>query len=156
MPPLVLYFSMTGNTARLAERLARDLGEADLGSIACPRYEGGASVLRCVWDSLTGATPEIRVPPPTEGRDLVLLGSPVWAGRPAPPLRSFLAKRPRLPERVGIFLTAGSGAPQKGAMRRFSALLPSPETARLVLGEKEVRSDAAGERIATFLATLRA
>lgn len=156
MPPLIVFYSKTGHTRRLARRLAEALGGADLAEIGCPRYaaSGARVYMRAGWDALVGARPEIEMPPVAEGRDLVLVGGPVWAGRPAPPLLAYLAARPKLPQRVGLFLTCGGGPPQTAALDRLAALLPGPATARLVLSEKEVKSGAAEDRITAYAAAL--
>ncbi|MDH3262550.1 MAG: hypothetical protein OEM24_00975 [Paracoccaceae bacterium] len=156
MHPLILYYSKTGHTRSLARRLGEALGGANLAEIGCPRYApGGARVyMRAGWDALRGARPEIAMPAAAEGRDLVLVGGPVWAGRPAPPLLSYLASRPELPARVGLFLTCGSGPPQTAVLGRLAALLPRPANAQLVLSENEVKKHGAEDRIAAFVKAL--
>jgi hypothetical protein len=156
MRPLILCYSKTGHTRALARRLAEAIGDADLAEIGCARYaQGGARVyMRAGFDALRGARPEIEMPPSADGRELVLIGSPVWVGRPAAPLVSYLARRPKLPARVGLFLTSGGGPPQTGAVERIQALLPAPAAARLVLSQNEVTNNAADDRIADFVAAL--
>lgn len=156
--PLIVCYSRTGHTRALARRLAGALVGAAFAEIGCPRYQGGgASVyLRAGWDALRGARPEIDMPATTAGHELVLVGGPVWAGRPAPPLLTYRARRPSLPDRVGLFLTSGGGPPQTAALDRLAALLPAPETARLVLSEREVREYAAEDRVSAFVKALAA
>jgi hypothetical protein len=156
MRPLIVCYSKTGHTRALARRLAEALGGADLAEIGCALYaSGGPRVyMRAGFDALRGARPEIEMPPTDEGREMVLIGGPVWAGRPAPPLLSYLARRPALPARVGLFLTCGGGPPQTAVLDRLDALLPRPATARLVLSEREVKAKAATDRIAAFVKTL--
>jgi hypothetical protein len=158
MRPLILCYSKTGHTRALARRLAEAVGGADLAEIGCARYAraGARAYMRAGFDALRDARPEIEMPPSAEGRELVLIGGPVWAGRPAPPLLSYLAHRPKFPARVGVFLTSGGGPPQTGAFERLEALLPAPATARLVLSQNEVEHNAAEDRIAAFVAALTA
>jgi len=124
--------------------LSGDL-DADLFEIRCERYRPGLlRYLRAGYDSLKGNLPPIDLPPVVPAAfDLVLLGMPIWTSHPALPMRSFLAGAPRLPARVGIFLTYGEHSPAATAIAELEESLGRRAAATLALKGDEL-ADARG------------
>lgn len=90
---LVVFYSYTGTSRRLALRLARLQGWR-MGEIEeeMPR-RGLKGTLRCLADSLWRRHPDIEYRGPSpQDFDLVVLVSPIWAYRLAAPMRSFLMR----------------------------------------------------------------
>ena len=137
---MIVYYSRTGTTRKLAEALAGRLN-ADVVEIRCDRYKGGIfRYLRAGYDSVKGNLPPIKMPETDlTAYDLVLLGAPIWTSYPALPLRAFLAAKPDLPGRVGMFLTSGGHSPQEKAVAEAEALLNAPLAATLAVQEKDVK-----------------
>ena len=98
MKALIVYYSRTGTTAKVAESLAAAL-KADVVEIKCARYRPGwLRYLRAGYDSVKGIMPPIEVPRIQPlNYDVILLGAPIWTSYPALPLRSFLALGTDLP-----------------------------------------------------------
>ena len=152
---LIVYYSRTGTTRRLATALAERLG-ADMAEIHCPRYRPGMlRYLRAGYDSVKGNLPPIEAPK-IEARtyELVLLGAPVWTSHPALPLRAFLAHAPLLPARVGLFLTYGGHSAPDVAIRETEQLVPGGLVASLALNASDVGTAAMDPAIATFAGKL--
>ncbi len=147
MRTLIVDYSRTGTTGRLARTLQDRLG-ATRAPIRCARYRGGAlSFLRAGLDSLLGRLPRLDPPTPDMGGlEAVVLACPVWTGHPATPMRAFLAARPALPDRVGLVLAFGSNASPETALAEFADLLPRPPTATLALPQEWSRRAAAATR----------
>ena len=94
MKTLIVYYSMSGNTAYAAERIAARIGADTLRLVPTKEYrnkglkkflQGGKSVL-------------LAEKPPLEEYDVdlsryghIVFGFPVWAASFAPPLRTFIA-----------------------------------------------------------------
>lgn len=156
MHAVIVFYSLSGTTRRLAGILAERIGpDAVLAEIGCARYRAGSglSFARAAVDSLLGLRPPVRPPAADPARfDVALIGGPVWAARPATPLVAWLAARPRLPARVGLFLVAG-GPGQEAALARLRRLLPGPPAAELAVTEGEVRAGAPAA-VGPFLAAL--
>jgi hypothetical protein len=130
MRSLVLYYSVTGHTQTVARLLAERLG-ADLVRVTCPVIEGGfMGGLRQVWYIFTNTVPQIIVPdPPGEAYDLVVMAGPVWAARPAPPLRAMIVRQPAFGKDRAIFLTCDGTSQRfsaRSALATAQALSPSP------------------------------
>lgn len=66
MRTLVIYYSRTGTTRKVAQALADMLG-ADTAEIRCERYGvGGLGYIRAAYDSVRGARPAIVIPTAVE------------------------------------------------------------------------------------------
>lgn len=154
---LVLYYSRSGVTDTLARRLAARLG-ADLERVRpVADYGGGAGYLRGVWQALRGASPAVE-PPTARARgphDLIVVGAPVWAGRLAPPMRSYLHGVRKDVRRVAAFWVSGSGAPYAGVGAEIGALTGRPPAAIAHFSEREVARGLDEARLDAFVAALR-
>ncbi len=152
MKILVLYYSRSGRTEKLAQRLAKGL-EADLECIECERYEGGIwRYLLAGYDSLSGKLPPI---PPLRKNpadyDLVLLGFPIWTSYPAVPIRSYLSSNPSFPEKVGVFITYGGQSKPSLAVSQIVDYLQRPVVESLAIRNKEEGSDLSRAAEAEFI-----
>ena len=114
---LVLFYSATGNTRQVAEALARAL-EFDIEAIQEPTarvlsvppqgLRGFLDFMRAGFEGFAGR----RVPLLPLQRDparypLVLVGTPVWAGNPSSPARTFLAQHGARLSQAAFFWTGG-------------------------------------------------
>lgn len=105
---LVSYYSLTGNTARVARDLAARLG-ADLESIQ-DRGHGSGFI-----GSIQAAYHAWRGRPATIGAarhdpanyDLIIVGTPVWVGRMTPAVRAYLQANREKFHDVAFFVTSG-------------------------------------------------
>lgn len=140
MRTAIVVYSLGGNSRRLAEAMAARTGGTVL-MIGCARYRpGGLSYARAAVDSLFGWLPRVESPAvDLAGFDAVAVGGPVWVGRAATPVRAFLAARPALPRRVGLFVTCG-GAGADRALGQMRALIGQMPRAELAATEAEVRA----------------
>lgn len=154
MRTLIVYYSRTGTTKKAAEELARLLG-AELAAIRCERYPlGFFGYMRAGRDSMGDHLPPIDVPPlVNQPCDLMVIGSPVWAGHPSTPVRAFLASGVALPSRVGLLLTR-MGSSAERAEQELEALLPAPAVARLRLLSKEVQDGTMSDALRAFATQL--
>ena len=67
------------------------------------------AVFRLGFATLFGGGTPVQVQgPPLTPADLLILAAPVWAGRVAVPMRSWLATRPPLAARVALVMTGGA------------------------------------------------
>lgn len=151
MRTLVIYYSRTGTTRKLANALAAELN-ADIEEVGCDRYRPGAfRYLRAGYDSLRGNLPSIEVPQMNVSEyDRVLIGAPIWTSYPALPIRTFLASAPPFPARIIVFLTYGGHSPPDQAVGIMTAQLPRHIEAALSLRSDDVNSDTLHDTVRTF------
>lgn len=156
MKNALVYYSLNGNTAYAAERIAKKLG-AELISIEPEKaypdkglkkfFHGGKSALK-------NETPKLK-PYRFDGENYerIIFGTPVWASNIAPPLRSFIKENGASLEgkRFAAFVClSGSGAVK--AMDKLKACLGVNELeAELALIDpKDKPQDENDKRIADF------
>lgn len=152
MRTLVAYHSHSGHTRRAAQALAARIG-ADLAEIrpADGRFRGPIGLLRAVIAAWRARPAPIA---PVEARledyDLVVVGTPIWAGHISPPAREFLmASKGRLRDYATLSTCAGTGLPEAGEdMARIMG--PSPR-AVLDLTRRDEGTPAFREKLETFV-----
>lgn len=168
MKSLVLYYSKSGTTAKVARAVATGL-EADVAEIKCPRYSSGwLGYLLAGYDSLKGRLPAIEVPGVSYADyDLIVLGAPIWTSYPATPLRALLSKQNELTEllrdplsdplsgRVALFLTYGGHSPPEKATDLIEDFLPIKLAASLAIRQDALNEDVATASIDAFIVKLR-
>lgn len=155
MRALVVCYSLTGTTRRVAQALAAELG-GELEEIRCPRYRPGLlGSLRAGHDSWRSLIPEIESPANDPSQyELVVVGGPIWAWNASTPVRAYLTRTAaRLPA-VAFFATAG-GAGFERAFATMEALAGRQPTATLALAAEHFKEGKDPAAIAAFSAELR-
>ena len=156
MRSLIVYYSRTGTTGKLASALAEALG-ADVHQIRCAQYRPGVlRYLRAGYDSVKGNLPAIQAPSIDAAHyDLLVLGAPVWTSYPALPLRAYLAGKPTVPPRVGVFFTYGGHSPAQTAFDGVAEALGQPLAAALALKAEALSRSTVETAIAPFVRQLK-
>lgn len=140
---LVVFYSLTGNTRTAAEEFVQLLGEdCDLAEIhdRSRRGTGKWAMFKSVLEVILGRCPGIRYAGPDPARyGMVVIGTPVWCGKVASPVRSFVREQgDRLP-RVAALVTSGSGNGESAA-RHLEDLLSWNLDGEVSLSDAEIRS----------------
>ena len=97
---LCIYYSRTGSTRRAVKEIAEAL-DAEIVAISDERDRSG-------MDAMKTSTKPLRpfeTARPLEAYKLVIVGTPVWAGRMASPVRSLLKRRGLELHRVAYVVT---------------------------------------------------
>lgn len=117
---LVAYFSATGTTKAVAERLASAIG-ADIAEIVpAPRYTDAdldwknASSRNCVEQKDPASRPKMAAPVDVSGYDEVLVGFPVWWYEAPHIVYTFLESADLSGKKVAAFATSGGSPIGKG------------------------------------------
>lgn len=147
---LIVYYTRTGNTERVARALAEKL-DADIEKIRerADRH-GFWAYWRTGFESLFGSPAEIE---PLEhdpaDYDIVVLGTPVWTQRPSTPARAFIAANSDKLKKIACFCTLGGmGAAKTLAMMAEAA--GKPAFATFSATEPELKSGAWKEGLERF------
>lgn len=116
MQVAVIFYSLEGNTRFAAEKIAARLGAGLIELIPSKEYPTG-KVSKYFWGGKSatfGEAPRLepyRFDP--DPYDLVILGTPIWAGTFAPPLRTFIRDNPMLNKQIALFATCSGGPTDK-------------------------------------------
>lgn len=90
MQPLVVYYTRTGNTEQVGKEVANQLN-ADLEEIKEDKeWEGKLGMLHASLSALFKGKSEIAIEKNPGDYDLVVIGTPVWAGHIPPAVRRYL------------------------------------------------------------------
>lgn len=153
---LVVYYSHSGHTKAAAEAIASRL-EADLHEIrATTRSPSG--LIGFFWagkDSWQGRSWPIEAS--TEdvaSYDLVVLCAPVWAGRLAPPARTWLQKEQSQIQALAVCATVG-GTKAARLFADVEALVPLPLVARAIITDSDRKWGEGAEIIRGFVRELQ-
>lgn len=144
---LVVYFSRSGNTAKLASQLAEKLN-ADVSPILEPRQRNGfMGFMRSIFEAITGRRPLIR-PPEIQpaGYELVAVGTPVWAGHVSSPVRSYLGNYGPHCKRLAFFCTMGGSGAEK-VFAEMAQLSGAKPLATLAVSDKQLNAGAHSQDI---------
>lgn len=154
MNVLIIYYSRTGNTRTVAEALAAAL-QCDKEEIIDTKKRSGplgyvSSGRDARQESLT-VIEDIRKN--VSEYDLVITGTPVWAGRVSTPVRTFFHQYKNL-KKVAFFTTQGSDDPGK-ALKDMEALCGKTPVSVLSIQSKEVERGDFDQKISQFVRELK-
>ena len=151
MKTAVVYYSLTGNTQFAARRIAEKLG-AELIRIAPEKEYPDSGVKKFFWggkSAVMGETP--RLMPHSfraQDYDLIILGTPVWAGTFAPPLRTLIRENQAAwqGKRLAAFVCFSGGGAEKALEKIKKELAVSTLDAQLILIDPQSKPSPDNER----------
>jgi menaquinone-dependent protoporphyrinogen IX oxidase len=155
MKSLVVFYSLTGNTSLVASKIAALL-DADIERILEKTpYQGGWGYFKAALHSLTGHKVAIQQPKITpHGYDLVIVAGPIWTGRIAPPVQTFLHQFRKDFRHIAFCVTRNASSPAKG-FAHMEALSGTEPAATLALTAKEIAAGHYDRPVRDFVKTLK-
>ena len=151
---LVTWYSRSGSTEKAARALAKRLGADARPILTAASYAGPGGFLRGIWDSVRGRAPDVTLDADPGAYRLMVVGGPIWAGRPAAPLRSFLSRHGPRAKAVAAFCLSGRGGAWPAAFGEIERLVGGPLVATLSLSQQEVLSEEIGPELEEFARAL--
>ena len=118
MKTVVLFFSRTGNSKRVATKIADDLGVTPLEITDDKNWHGIWGYLKGGFYSSKNKSVNIKVSGHFEEADQYVVVSPLWAGGPAPSVREFLKKVPM--DKVNLVITC-KGSDVESALTKYES-----------------------------------
>lgn len=120
---LILYYSWSGNTKKLAEKIHDQIEDSDLkavevadGTFDDDQYKTNDIALDQIQ---ANSFPDIKLDNVDFNKyDLILIGSPVWSGYPATPIKTLLDQMQGYNGEVASFYTS-AGANCKAYVNHF-------------------------------------
>lgn len=112
MKTAIVFYSMNGNVRSVAEKVAADTG-ADMIELIPKKAYPDKGMRKFMWG---GAAVTFKAKPDLEpytfkkdDYDMIILGSPVWAGTFTPPLRTFLDGNDLSGKKIAVIATSSGG-----------------------------------------------
>ena len=137
---LCIYYSRTGNTKKVMKAIASEM-DAELVELTDGIERSGLrGWLRSGLDAVKKDCPEaaaIETERKLDNYRLVIIGTPVWAGRCSSITRSFLIEHGKeLPERVAYVITHMGDSPYETVYQQMDQYLSAPHVLGLSLQPK--------------------
>lgn len=121
MKTAVVYYTMSGNTKYVADKIADGIktsGEVDVIRIKPKKAYPDKGAKKFFWggkSAVMGETPALQ---PyefnIEAYDRIIFGTPVWASTFVPPLRTFIHENPNVKDKkIAIFICFSGGGADK-------------------------------------------
>lgn len=151
MKILVAYYSRTNVTRKLAEEISNRLNADVEEIISTVNYNGKIGYARAGKDGLSAKIiklEDLQYDP--SNYDLVYLGVPVWAGKAANPMISYIEQNKGKFNNVKFFVTAASTGFEKTFAQMEKCVGKSP-LKTLALTTKEVKKEEYSEKLTSFL-----
>lgn len=105
MKTLVVFYSRSGTTKRVAQEVAKALN-ADVDEVVDKKPRNGIlGFLIAGYDATKGKTTEIEFEKDPSSYDLVVIGTPVWNGRVTPAIRTYLLQNREKIKNAAFFCT---------------------------------------------------
>ncbi len=123
MNSLVVYYSRTGKTKFVAEKVAFEL-KADIEEVVdLKNRDGWFGFLKAGFDATLGRETKIgEIEKSPRDFDLIVVGTPVWNSRPSSAIRTYLKRNNLSENKVAIFCTNESMGKEK-ALERTKTLM---------------------------------
>lgn len=151
---LVVYYSRSGTTRRVAEAISRALS-CDIEAIVDATSRTGAfGYFRSLVEAFQRRPSQIEMPRKDPGSyDLVVIGTPVWAGSMSSPVRSYLTANKAHLRKLAFFCTLG-GRGSASTFGQMEDLAGKAPLARCAVLAREARSDRCDGAVAAFVKQL--
>jgi flavodoxin len=140
---LVVYYSLTEHTRQVAEAIASACG-ADIeriSDVAGRQFKPSSMPWLVIQALLRRKVPIRERQREPAGYDLVIIGTPVWAGSMTPPVRTYIEESLGQIKQLATFCTEG-GANGERALKQVADLAALPSRAQLIVTEAELKSGA--------------
>jgi flavodoxin len=152
---LVVYYTRTGNAKFVAETVAAELGSDIEEIVDLKKRAGPLGWVGAGRDSTQEKEAQIV---PTKlapaNYDLIVVGTPIWAWRPTPAIRTYLKNNDLSGKKVALFFTLDSNLKQ--AIEKTKALMPnSTFVGELALPKALANKEETKKKIAEWCSSLK-
>lgn len=151
MKILVVYYTRTNTTRKIAEELARKIG-ADIREIIDLKDRGGAKgYVFGGRDAMLKKETKIKeIDIDAAVYDMIILGTPVWVGTMSPALRTFVLKYKSQIKKAAIFTTQGADRRQR-IFNDIEELVNQKPVGEIYFTTKEVVQNKYMEKLDDFI-----
>ena len=160
MTTAIVYYSMSGNTKYVANKIAERI-EADIIRIDPVKAYPDKGAKKFIWGGKSAVMGEKPALHPyefnVEKYDRIILGTPVWASNFAPPIRTFIKENPNIHgKKLAVFTCFSGGGADKAIEKMKKYIGIEKFEAELVLVDpKENMKAEDDEKIGVFCKRLK-
>lgn len=142
MRTIVVYFSLEGNVKYVADIISDYMKADSLRIEPVKNYPKGnfSKFFWCGKSAVFGETPKLA--PYKFDKDeyeIIIIGTPVWAGSYAPPVKTFLRENDLSDKKIALFACNSGGAAEKCFSKLKLEMPDSDVIAALTLKEPKVK-----------------
>lgn len=163
MRTAIVYYSMSGNTKYVADKIAgglRTLGEVDIIRIEPVKAYPDQGAKKFIWggkSAVMGEKPKLQSYEfKAKQYDRIVFGTPVWASTFAPPLRTFIHENPDVKEKkIAVFTCFSGGGADKAIekMKKYIGI-EKIEAELILVDPKDNVKEEDNAKIAEFCSAL--
>ena len=147
MKTLVVYYSRSGMTRKVASYLGEKLRAIIEEIVDKDKREGALGYIRSGKDAFKKNLAEVEdFKNDPSSFDLVVIGTPVWAGTMAPAVRTYIERNKEKIQKSIFFSTQG-GAREQKVFKEMEAVLGKAPDKYFFLTDKEVKNGSFEEKI---------
>ena len=163
MKTAIVYYSMSGNTKYVADKIAdgiKNSGEVDIIRIEPKKAYPDKGAKKFFWggkSAVMGETPALQ---PYEFNlekyDRIIFGTPVWASTFVPPLKTFINENPGIKDKEIAVFTCFSGGGADKAIEKMKKYIGIEkfEAELILIDPKDKVKEEDDEKIAEFCSML--
>jgi flavodoxin len=151
MKNLIVFYSRSGVTKQLAQKIAEKTGWEIIELADSQPRQGFSGYMKACWQALTGKQTEIQTfNNDFSDYDCVVVGTPIWAGNMAPAVRTFLKQYQDKIKQLAFFCTMG-GANDQGLFGKIASAVNRQSKATMAIRTKQVLEDNYSSEINNFI-----
>ena len=151
MKTAIVYYSMSGNTKFIADKIAENI-DADVIRIEPVKAYPDSGVRKFIWggkSAVMGNTPKLQPYDfDADKYDTIIFGTPVWASTFTPPIRTFIEenKASLAEKKVAVFICFSGGGADKAIDKLKKYIGINEFAAELVLVDPKEKLDSENEK----------
>lgn len=152
---LVVYYTRSGVTKKVADKITELLGAEEEELIDNVNRSGALGFIAAGKEATFKQ--EVPINPlqkKVEDYDLVIMGTPIWAGTISSAVRTFLKQNEGKIKQAAYFATSGSGD-SGNAFKHIEEILKAEPVATISLTQKSVKTGTFTKDLESFLEKLK-
>lgn len=141
---LCVYYSRTGHTEKLVREIAEELGCETVKLEDGVKRGGFGGWMLSGLQAVSRKVPPVKQPETAHALkeyDLVIIGSPVWAGRCSAPVRSFLLQYGEELKKVAYVITRKSNVRYEEVFEQMNLYVRKPHITAVTIQPDTIGSD---------------
>lgn len=157
MRTAIVYYSLQGNVRYVAEKISKETGAELIELIPVKAYPD-KGMIKFIWG---GSAVTFKKKPELEpykfnkdDYDLIILGTPVWAGKYTPPIRTFLEDNDLSGKKIAVIATSAGGSDKCIALLKEAAKADALAAQLSLIDPKDKPSEENEKQISEFIAAI--